>query len=36
MGLVADLSVRGWAIICRVHATDSTIWIEDFRELMVG
>jgi hypothetical protein len=36
MGLVADLSVRGWAIIYRVRAADNAIWIEDIREIMIG
>jgi hypothetical protein len=27
-GLIADLSVRGWASIYRAHAADSTVWIE--------
>jgi hypothetical protein len=36
MGLVADLAVRGWAIIYRVRAADNAIWIEDIREIMIG
>jgi hypothetical protein len=36
MGLVADLSVRGWAIIYRVNTAEDAIWIEDIREIMIG
>lgn len=28
-GLIADLSVRGWAIIYRVKTAENTVWIED-------
>ncbi len=35
-GLIADTSVRGWAIVYRVKSAENTIWIEDIRRLMLG
>ncbi len=35
-GLIADLSVRGWAIVYRVRTSDGVIWIEDIREVFIG
>lgn len=35
-GLIVDLSVRGWAITYRVKTSESTVWIEDIRQIMIG
>lgn len=35
-GLIADLSVRGWAIVYRVRTSDGVVWIEDIREVFIG
>jgi hypothetical protein len=35
-GLIADLTVPGWAIIYRMRTADDGIWIEDIREIMIG
>ena len=35
-GLIADLSVRGWAIVYRVRTSDGVLWIEDIREVFIG
>lgn len=35
-GLIADLSVRGWAIIYRVKTAENSVWIEDIRQIMIG
>jgi hypothetical protein len=35
-GLIADLSVRGWAIVYRVRSAENVIWIEDIREVFMG
>jgi mRNA-degrading endonuclease RelE of RelBE toxin-antitoxin system len=35
-GLIADLSVLGWAIIYRVRSSDDVVWIEDIRQVVIG
>ena len=35
-GLIADTSVRGWVIVYRVRTAESTVWIEDIRQIMIG
>lgn len=35
-GLIADLSVRGYAIVYRVKQREGTIWVEDIRPVFLG
>jgi len=35
-GLIADTSVRGWAIIYRLRTPEGVVWIEDIRQVFIG